>query len=259
MNDLIVRQREQKILGEGIDHAERQFVLMVLAVQGIPAHVPQRVVHPAHVPLHAEAESPGVDGPRHAAPRGRLFRQRQDSGVLLIQQCVHVLEELDRLQVLAPAEHVRHPLAMLARVVEIQHRRHRIDPQSVDVIDIEPEAGARQQEIADLFTSVVEDQRAPVGVEALARVGVFVETRSIEGTERMAVGREVRRNPIDDDADPRLMELVHELHEVVRRSKPAGRCEVARCLITPRSVEWELVDRHQFDVRVAQILHVVDQ
>ena len=68
VNDLVVRERKQKVFGEGVDHAERQFVLMVLAVKGIAAHVPQRVVHPAHVPLHAKAKSTGVNGPRHTAP-----------------------------------------------------------------------------------------------------------------------------------------------------------------------------------------------
>ena len=259
MHDFVVGQRQQEVLGEGVHHAERQFVLMMLAMDGIAAHITQRVVHPAHVPFHTEAQPPGVDGSRDAAPGRGLFGDGQHTRIFLVQDRVHVLEELNRFEVFSPAEHVRHPLAVLARVVEVQHRRDRVDAQSVDVVDIQPEPRAGDEEVADFPASIVEDQRAPIRMESLARIRVLVAAGSIEGPQRVPIRGKVRRNPVDDDADSRLMALIDELHEVVRSSEAAGHREVTGGLITPRAVKRKLVDRHQLDVRVSEFLHVLDQ
>src|SRR3712207_8561319 len=61
-------------------------------------------------------------------------------------------------------------------------RRDRVDPQAVDVVDVEPEERVREQERAHLVAPVVEDPAAPVRVEALARVGVL---RSEEHTSEL--------------------------------------------------------------------------
>ncbi len=57
VHDLVVREREDEVLVEGVDQAEGQLVVVILAVHRVVPHVPQRVVHPAHVPLEAEAEA----------------------------------------------------------------------------------------------------------------------------------------------------------------------------------------------------------
>jgi len=53
-----MREREHVVLRKGVEHAERQLVVVETAMDGILGHVRQRVVHPAHVPLHAEASPP---------------------------------------------------------------------------------------------------------------------------------------------------------------------------------------------------------
>ena len=83
----------------------------------------------------------------------------------------------------------------LARVVEIQHRRDRIHAQPVDVVLLEPEQRVRQQEVADLVAAVVEDQRAPVLMLALPRIGVLVERGAVEPREAVRVLRKVSRAP----------------------------------------------------------------
>ena len=67
----------------------------------------------------------------------------------------------------------------------------------------------------------------------------------------MSVGRKVGRNPVDNDSDPRRMKDFHEFHEVMRRTKSACGSKIARGLVTPRAIKRELVDRHQFDMRIA--------
>src|SRR5512141_700737 len=87
-------------------------------------------------------------------------------------------QKVDRLQVLPPAVLVRNPLALLARVIEIEHRRHGIYAQSIDMVFVEPEHGARQQEAPHFIPPVIEDVSVPVGMESLAPVGMLVKMRA---------------------------------------------------------------------------------
>ena len=70
VHHFVVRNRQHEILGERIQQAERDVVVVVLAVDRILLEVVQHVVHPAHVPLHGEAQPVQVDRPRDAGERG---------------------------------------------------------------------------------------------------------------------------------------------------------------------------------------------
>ena len=119
--------------------------------------------------------------------------------------------------------------------------------------DLEPEERVGEQEVAHLVAAVVEDQRAPVGVLALARVLVLVERRAVEAAQAVVVLREVRRHPVEDHADAGLVQGVDEELEVVRGAEAAGRREVARHLVAPGGVEGVLGDRQQLDVGEAEV------
>ena len=123
----------------------------------------------------------------------------------------------------------------------------------------QPEQRAREQEVADLVAPEVEDERAPVGVRAAARVGVLVQRRAVEAGERPVVAREVRRDPVEDHADAALVQAVDELAEVVGRAEARRRGEVRGHLVAPRAAERVRHDRQQLDVREAQVGHVVGQ
>ena len=169
---------------------------------------------------------------------------------------LQLADEVDGLEVLAAAEAVRHPLPFLARVVEIEHRGHRVHAQAVGVVLVEPEQRVREEEVADLVAPVVEDERAPFAVLADARVLVFVERRAVEADQAVAVLREVAGHPVEDDADARLVAGIHEELEVFGRAEAAGRREEPRHLVAPRARERVLHHREQFHVRVAHLLHV---
>ena len=62
IHNLVVRDRKDKVFGESVNHAEREVVLMVLAIDRILRKIEEHVVHPAHVPLHREAESVQIHG-----------------------------------------------------------------------------------------------------------------------------------------------------------------------------------------------------
>src|SRR5262245_56889654 len=138
---------------------------------------------------------------------------------------IQLLQEVDRLEVLAAAELVRHPLARLARVVEIEHRRDRVDSQRIDVELLDPIERVAEQERPHLGTAVVEDQRAPILVLALARIGMLVERRAVEAREPVLILREVARDPVEDDADARPVTRVDEGLEILRRAEATGRGE----------------------------------
>jgi len=169
--------------------------------------------------------------------------------MVAIDRFVELAQELDRGEVLATPVDVRHPLAVLATVVEVEHRRHRVHAQAVDVVALEPRHRGRLEEAAHLVAVVVEDQALPFGVVALARIEVLVEAGPVELGEPVRIVGEMRGHPVEDDADPGSMQNVDEVHEVLRRAVARGRCEVAGGLVTPRAVERMLGDRQKLDVR----------
>ena len=56
----------------------------------------------------------------------------------------------------------------------------RVDPQAVDVERLEPVQGVRDEEVAHLAATEVEDVRAPVRLLAAAGVGVLVQRGAVE-------------------------------------------------------------------------------
>ncbi len=233
--------------------------MMILAEDGLLAHVVERVVHPAHVPFHAETEAAQIHRARHHRPRRRLLGDHLRVRMIAVHRLVQMPQELDRAQVFLAAVRVGDPLARLAPVVEIEHRRDGVHAQAVDVVLVEPEHRARQQESAHLMAIVVEDRAVPLGMKALARIGVLVEVGPVEIREAVSVGGKMRRHPVEDHADPLTMQHVDEVHEVLRRPVACGGREVPGRLVAPRAVERVLGDRHQLDVREAVVADVVGQ
>ena len=230
--------------------------MVVAAVDRVLLEVAERVVHPAHVPLEAEAETAEIGRARHTGPGGRLLGRGDDARDVGVDDLVELLEERDRLEVLAAAELVRDPFALAARVVEVQHRGDRVDADPVDVVLAQPEQGVGDQEVADLVAPEVEHQRAPVRMGAAPRIGVLVERRAVEPRQRELVTREVGRDPVEDHADPALVQPVDERAQIVGRAVAGRRGEVAGHLVAPRAGERVGHHRQQLDVREAEVERV---
>ena len=256
VHDLVVGQRQDEIFGEGVEQAERDLLVMMLPVDRVLGDVVQGVVHPPHVPLVAEAKPADVDRPRHHRPGGGFFRRRGRVRKAAEHFRIEATKERDRVQILAAAELVRDPAAFRPAVVEIEHRRHRIDAQAVDPIAIEPEQRAREQEIGDLGAPVIVDQRAPVEVASLVGIGVLVERRAVEVRQSMPIVGEVTRHPVENDAEAGAMTGVDQRREIGRAAEPAGRREHSRRLIAPGAVEGMLGDRQEFHVREVEIADI---
>ena len=155
--------------------------------------------------------------------------------------------------------YVGHPLVGAAAVVAVQHRGDGVDAQAVDVVALEPEQRVRDQEVAHLGAREVVDQRAPVGVEALARVGVFIESRAVELAQPVRVGREVRRHPVEQHADARGVRARDEAAESRGPAEARRRAVQADRLVAPRAVERMFGHGQQFEVGVAHLLRIWHQ
>ena len=241
--------RQEVVLAVGVHERERQQVVVVLPVDGVLPDVAQGVVHPAHVPLQAEAQAAGVRGLRDAGPGGGLLGDRDDAGHPLVGRGVGLLQQPDRLEVLAPAELVGQPLAVLAGVVEVEHRRHRVDAQAVDVELLAPVDGVGDEEVAHLHPAEVEDVGAPVGLVPATRVRVLVQRLAVELRQRPGVAREVRRHPVEDHADPGLVQAVDEVAEVVGAAEPGRGGVVPGDLVSPGRAVRVLHHGEELDVR----------
>jgi hypothetical protein len=80
---------------------------------------------------------------------------------------------------------------------------------------------------------------------------------AVEEGEAVLVARKVRGHPVENHTDAALMEMIHQIHEVLRCAVARSRREVAGNLITPRAVERVLHHGHELHVREAHFDDVV--
>ena len=257
--DLVVRERQHVVFGEHVEAAEGELVVVEAAVNGVFGQVLEGVVHPSHVPLQAEAEPAHVGGPRNHGPGGGLLGDHLHVGMAAVNIRIHLLQEADGLQVLIAAVAVGNPFAGLARVVEVEHGGDRVHAQAVSVILVEPEQRAGEQEAAHLVAAEVKDVRFPLRMEALARVRVLVEVRTVEVSEPVRVVGEMRRHPVEDHAYAVLVQMVHQVHEILRCAVAAGGREEADHLVSPGAVEGMLHYRQEFHVCEPHVVAVLGQ
>ena len=118
-------------------------------------------------------------------------------------------------------------------VVEIKHRGDRIDAQAVDGVALQPEQRVRHQEVDDFGAAVIVDQRAPVEVAALQRVGVLVKRGAVEMAEAVRIVGKMPGHPVEQHAKAFAMAGVDQRGKILGRAEPAGRRVQAGRLIAP--------------------------
>ena len=127
------------------------------------------------------------------------------------------------------------------------------------MIFVQPEQGTAQQEAAHLISSVVKDVTRPIRVKSFTGVGVLVKMSAIEVSEPVLIGGEMRRHPVQDDADTMLVQDIHQIHEVLRCAIAACGSEVTGCLITPGAVKGVLHDGQELNMREPQLTDILSQ
>ena len=83
-----------------------------------------------------------------------------------------------------------------------------VHAQRVDVELVDPVQRAANQVVDDLAPAEVEDQRSPVAVLTLARIGMFIDGIAGEAGECEVVFREVPGNPVEKHPDTGLMATI---------------------------------------------------
>src|SRR5215469_13099746 len=78
----------------------------------------------------------------------------------------------------------------------------------------------------------------------------------VKVSQPVSVGREVRRNPVENDGNAVLVEIVDQVHEILRRAVARGRSEVAGGLVSPGAVKRVLHHGQEFDVSESQLADV---
>ena len=256
VDHLVVRQGQHELLGVAVDVVEGQFVVLVLPIDRVLFDVGQRVVHPAHRPLVGKAQAVGRGG-GDTSVVGALLGDNHGAGHPVGHHIIQALEEGRRLQVLVAAEHIGNPVG--AREVQVEHRGHRVHPQAVDVVFLQPAQRRADQEHHDLVAAIIEDVGVPVVVKAAPGVGVFVQRPAVEVGQAVLVGGEMARHPVEQHPDAARVQVIDEVFEVVGRAEAGGGRVVAGHLIAPGAVEGVLHDAHQLDGGVAEPDHVVGQ
>src|SRR5262245_29106291 len=82
---------------------------------------------------------------------------------------------------------------------------------------------------------------------------------SVEESQAVLVGREVRRHPVENYADAALVQSIDEVHQILRRTIVAGRSEVAGSLVAPGAEKGMIHDRQKLHMRVSHLFKVVRQ
>src|ERR1700733_11947199 len=96
-------------------------------------------------------------------------------------------------------------------------------------------------------------------MKSLARVRVLVKMRPVEVGKTMLVFRKMRWHPIEDHAYAMGMQVVHEVHQILRRAIACRGREIAGRLISPGTVEGMFGDRHELDMRKTQCADILCQ
>ena len=218
----------------------------------IVLHVFQHIVHPAHIPLEVEAQAAHRGRTADRRPGGRFLGVGRGTGAFLPEDFIHAAQEMHGLEILAAAVDVRNPLARRAAVIAIEHRGHRIDAQTVDAIVFDPEKRIADEVVEDFASAKVVDQRSPILMHAFAWVGVFELRTSVKAAQSVFVGREVGRNPVDDDFEPGIVAGGDKITETLRRAKTCCRCVQPQRLVTPGAVKRVFGNRQEFEVRESQ-------
>ena len=124
------------------------------------------------------------------------------------------------------------------------------------MIFLQPVKRVGAQIVENFGAAVVVNLGSPVFVLALARIGVFVQMGAVKFAQAVPVLRKMGGNPVHDHRDPRLMELVDQITQVVRRAEAAGRRKHADHLIPPGSVKRMFGQRQKLDMGKAHVGHI---
>ena len=88
---------------------------------------------------------------------------------------------------------------------------------------------------------------------------MLIERGAVEMRKAMRIGREMRRHPVEDDADADLVRAVDEPGKAFRIAEPRGRRIKPGRLVAPGRIVGVFGDRQELDVGEAHVDDIGDQ
>ncbi len=201
MHYLVMRQRQDIILGTVIAHRKRQLIVVIFSEVWVKLHIFTVIVHPSHIPLEGETKSSILRIGCYFRPGRRLLGNRHDTGMCTVNNGIQVLEKLNRIKVFIAAVLVCNPLSVLLAIVKIKHGSHSVHSESVDVELPYPEQCICNEEIANLIFAVVKYLCTPVRMLTKSRVRMLIQTSTIKLTQTMCIPWKMSRNPVKNDTN----------------------------------------------------------
>src|SRR5690606_7722526 len=110
---------------------------------------------------------------------------------MAIRGFIQFFQKTYRLQVLSPAALIGYPFAFCPRIIEVQHGSHRIHPQAVGVVPVQPKQRIANQKRSYFVSPVVEDKGTPIGVVSLSWIGMLIQVGTVESVQTMRVAWKV--------------------------------------------------------------------
>ena len=113
------------------------------------------------------------------------------------------------------------------------------------------------QEVLYFRSSKIEDFGSPIRVLPLSWVFMLENSSSIEHSQPMCVFWKMSWNPIQNNTNIILMEIVNHISKIFRCSITGSRCIISSHLISPRTIERILCNTHKFDMGVPHFFDVL--
>ena len=226
---------------------------------GVIADIPQVIVHESHIPLQVEAQPAVLQRPGNFWKGRTLLRYGKHAGITLLHNRVQVLYHFYGFQVFFSTVDIRYPFPVLFAVIQVKHAGHGIHANAVHMIFFHPEQGIGNQVVGNLGPAVIIYQRSPMGVSALPGVFVLIKAGAVKIGKAVGIPGKMGRNPVQNNADSRLVQLVDKPHEILWRAVPGCGRVIADHLISPGAVQRMLHHGHQLHMSIAHILYIRNQ
>ena len=259
MNHLIMGKYQHILLTICVSHGECHFIMVIFTEIRIQLHVFQEIVHPAHVPLQAEAQSLFLHISCNLGPGSRFLCDHNSSMVSSLHYCVQMLKEINGFQIFISTVLICNPFAILFAVIKIQHRCHRIYSQSIYMAFLYPVESIGDQEVLYLRAAVIIYLCPPFRMLSLSGILMLVHCSSVKVCQTMGIFWKMCRHPVKDNSDLIAMKIINHIFEILRCSITGGRSIISGHLISPGSVKGMLCNSHQLYMGISHLLHIVSK
>ena len=162
----------------------------------IKLHVFQKIIHPSHIPLKGKTKSSLFYITCHTRPRRGLLCDNIRPRMIFFHHSVQMAQKFHCLIVFIASIFIWQPVAVLFSIIQVEHGRHRIHTQPVDMELLDPKQSIGHEKILNLFSSIIKDIGSPVGMFSPPPVGMLVHCLAVKVPKTMGILWKMCRHPV---------------------------------------------------------------